>query len=87
MPASYLKQRKGKMKNSQSGFKESSRWDHSFAILLCSIIVMGPECILDLSDKLLNIYILEGLALDRIQTVVRCKNYSNFDDIAEIALV
>ena len=30
---------------------------------------------------------MQGLALDRIQTIVRSRNYRNFDEIAETALV
>jgi len=34
-----------------------------------------------------NICFLQGLPLDRIQTIVRSRNYHNFDEIAETALV
>ena len=30
---------------------------------------------------------MQGLASDRIQTIVRSRNYRNFDEIAETALV
>jgi hypothetical protein len=42
---------------------------------------------LDLSDRLRNIYFIQGLACDRIQTIVRSRNYQNFDEIPETALV
>ena len=45
------------------------------------------EGILDLSDRLRNICFIQGLASDRIQTIVRSRNYQNFDEIAETALV
>jgi hypothetical protein len=42
--------------------------------------------ILTLADKLRNICLVQGLYSDRIQTIVRSRNYSSFDDIAETAL-
>jgi len=42
------------------------------------------EGIVDLSDRLRNICFIRGLASDRIQTIVRSRNYQNFDEIAEI---
>jgi hypothetical protein len=45
------------------------------------------EDILDLSDRLRNICFVQGLASDRIQTIVRSRSYQNFDEIAETALV
>jgi hypothetical protein len=45
------------------------------------------EGILDLADRLHNICFIQGLASDRIQTIVRSRNYHNFDEIAETALV
>jgi hypothetical protein len=45
------------------------------------------EGILDLSDRLRNICFVQGLASDRIQTIVRSRNYRDFDEIAETALV
>jgi hypothetical protein len=42
--------------------------------------------ILTLTDKLRNICFVQGLYSDRIQTIVRSRNYSSFDDIAETAL-
>ena len=42
---------------------------------------------MDLSDQLCNICFIQGLASDRIQTIVRSRNYQNFDEIAETALV
>jgi hypothetical protein len=45
------------------------------------------EEILNLSDSLRNICLVQGLASDRIQTIFRSGNYRNFDEIAETALV
>jgi len=45
------------------------------------------EGILDLSDRILNICFIQGLASDQIQTIVQSHNYQNFDKIAEPALV
>jgi hypothetical protein len=45
------------------------------------------EGILDLSDRLRNICFVQGLHSDRIQTIVRSRNYRDFDEIAETALV
>jgi hypothetical protein len=45
------------------------------------------EGILQLSDRLRNICFVQGLASDRIQTIVRSRNYCNFDEIVETALV
>ena len=42
--------------------------------------------ILTLADKLRNICFVQGLHSDRIQTIVRSRNHSGFDDIAETAL-
>jgi len=42
--------------------------------------------ILTLADKLRNICFVQGLYSDRIQMIVRSRNHSNFDDIAETAL-
>jgi cellular nucleic acid-binding protein len=42
--------------------------------------------ILTLADKLRNICFIQGLYSDRIQTIVRSRNYSAFDDIAETVL-
>jgi len=42
--------------------------------------------VLTLADKLRNICFVQGLHSDRIQTVVRSRNHSGFDDIAETAL-
>ena len=47
----------------------------------------AQEGILDLSDQLRNICFIQGLASHRIQTIVRSRNYQNFDKIAETALV
>jgi hypothetical protein len=54
------------------------------ALLNCS--EGAREGILDLSDRLHNICFIQGLASDRIQTIVRSRNYQNFDEIAETAL-
>jgi hypothetical protein len=61
-----------------SHFRES-------ALLDCS--EGAKEGILDLADRLRNICFVQGLASDRIQTIVRSRNYRNFDEIAETALV
>jgi hypothetical protein len=37
--------------------------------------------------RLRNIYFVQGLASDRIQNIVRSRNYQNFDEIAETVLV
>jgi hypothetical protein len=42
--------------------------------------------ILTLTDKLRNICFIQGLHSDRIQTIVRSRNYSTFDEVAETAL-
>jgi len=42
--------------------------------------------ILTLADKLRNIYFVQGLYSDRIQIIMRSRNHSSFDDIAETAL-
>jgi|TergutMp193P3_1026864.scaffolds.fasta_scaffold75187_2 hypothetical protein len=55
------------------------------ALLNCS--ESAREGILDLSDRLRNICFVQGLASDRIQTIVRSRNYQSFDEIAETALV
>jgi hypothetical protein len=55
------------------------------ALLNCS--EGARENILDLFDSLRNICFFQGLASDRIQTIVRSCNYQNFDEIAETALV
>ena len=55
------------------------------ALLNCSD--GAREGIWDLADRLRNICFIQGLASDRIQTIVRSRNYQNFDEIAETALV
>ena len=55
------------------------------ALLNCS--EGAREGILDLSDRLRNISFIQGLASDRIQTIVRNRNYQNFGKIADSALV
>lgn len=55
------------------------------ALLNCS--EGAREGILDLADRLRNICFIQGLASDRIQTIVRSRNYQHFDEIAETALV
>ena len=42
--------------------------------------------ILTLADKLRNICFVQGLYSDRIQNIVRSRNYSSFDDFAETSL-
>ena len=42
--------------------------------------------ILTFADKLRNICFVQALYSDRIQTIVRSRNYYSFDDIAETAL-
>jgi len=54
-------------------------------LLICS--EGSREGILELSDRLRNISFIQGLASDRIQTIVRSRNYQNFNEIVEIALV
>jgi hypothetical protein len=41
---------------------------------------------LTLTDKFRNICFVQGLYSDRIQTIVRSRNHSSFDDIAETSL-
>ena len=55
------------------------------ALLDCS--EGAREGILNLADRLRNICFIQGLASDRIQTIVRSRNYRKFDEIAETALV
>jgi len=55
------------------------------ALLNCS--EGAREGILDLSDRLRNICFVQGLASDRIRTIVRSRNFQNFDEMAETALV
>ena len=55
------------------------------ALLNCS--EGAREGILDLADRLRNICFIQGLASDRIQTLVRSRNYENVDEVAEPALV
>ena len=61
-----------------SRFRES-------ALLNCS--EGAREGMLDLSDRLRNICFVQGLVSDRIQTIVRSRNFLTFDEIAETALV
>ena len=61
-----------------SQFRES-------ALLNCS--EGAREGILDLADRLRNICFIQGLASDRIQTIVRLHNYQNFYEVVETALV
>jgi len=67
-----------KIQNWGSQFREA-------ALLNCS--EGAREGILDLSDRLRNISFIQGLASDRIQTIVRNRNYQNFGKIADSALV
>jgi hypothetical protein len=55
------------------------------ALLNCSD--GAREGILDLSDRLRNICFIQGLASDRIQTIVWSRNYKSLDETAETALV
>jgi len=55
------------------------------ALLDCS--EGAREGILDLADQVRNIFFVQGLASDRIQTILRSCNYRHFDEIAETALV
>lgn len=45
------------------------------------------EGILYLADRLRDICFIQGLASDRIQTIVRSRNYQRFNELAETALV
>jgi hypothetical protein len=54
------------------------------AMLNCS--EGAREGILDRPDRLRNICFVQGLASDRIQTIVRSRNYQNIDEIAETTL-
>ena len=67
-----------KIQNLGSQFREA-------ALLNCS--EGARQGILDLSERLRNICFIQGLASDRIQTIVRSGNYQNSDKIAETALV
>jgi len=58
---------------------------HEAALLNCS--EGAREGITDLTDTLRNICFVQGLASDRIQTIVRGRKYQSFDEIAEMALV
>jgi len=55
------------------------------ALLNCS--EEAREGILDFSDCLCNICFVQGLVFDRILTIVRSRNYQNFDEVAETTLV
>jgi len=67
-----------KVQNLGSQFREA-------ALLNCR--EGAREGILDLSDRLRNICFIQGLSSDRVQPTVRSRNYQNFDEIAETALV
>jgi hypothetical protein len=43
--------------------------------------------ILDLSDKPRNIHFIQGLSSDGIQTIVRGRNWRDFDETAGTALI
>jgi len=58
---------------------------HEAALLNCND--GAREWILSLADRLRNICFIQGLVSDRIQTIVRSRNYQNFDEIAETAFV
>jgi hypothetical protein len=55
------------------------------ALLNCS--EGAGEGIFDLSDRLRNIRFIQGISSDRFHTIVQSRNYQNFDEIAESALV
>ena len=55
------------------------------ALLNCS--AGARKGILDLSDRLRNICFIQGLVSDRSHTIVRRRNYQNFDEMADTALV
>jgi len=65
-----------KLQNLGSQFRE-------VALLNCS--EGAREGTLDLSDRLRNICSIQKLASDRIQTIVRSRNYQNFDEVAKSA--
>jgi hypothetical protein len=67
-----------KIQNLGSQFREA-------ALLNCS--EGARESILDLSDRLCNICFIQGLASDRIQTIVRNRNLKNFDEKPDTVLV
>jgi hypothetical protein len=52
---------------------------HEAALLNCS--EGAREGVLGLSDRLRNICFIQGLASGRIQTIVRSRNYQNFDEM------
>jgi hypothetical protein len=74
-----------KDEKSRNGFRESRRWVHESALLNSSD--GAREGMLHLSDRVRNICFVQGLASDRIQTIVRSRNYCDFDEIAETTLV
>ena len=83
-----FKARKGKDERVTNGIQKIQKLGSQFreaALLNCSD--GAREGILDLSDRQRNICFIQGLASDRIQTIVRSRNYQNFDEIAETALV
>jgi hypothetical protein len=55
------------------------------ALLNCSD--GAREGILDLAGRPRNICFVQGLVSDRIQTILRSRNYQSFDEIAETAPV
>jgi hypothetical protein len=58
---------------------------HEAALVNCS--EGARDGISVLSDRLRNICLIQGIASNRIQTIVRSGNYQNFDEIDETALV
>jgi hypothetical protein len=67
-----------KIQNLGSQFREA-------ALLNCS--EGAREGILDLSGRLRNIFFIQRLASDQIQTIMRSRKYQYFDEVADTALV
>jgi hypothetical protein len=88
MRASYLKLGKGKTKKIAEWIQRIQTLGSQFSeSALLNYSDGAREGILHLSDTLRNICFVQGLASDHIQTIVRSRNYCNFDEIAETALV
>ena len=85
--ASQFKAKQGKDEKVTSWIHRTQTLGSQFmeaALLNCRD--SAREGILDLADRLRNICFVQGLASDRIQTIVPSRNYQTFDDIAETAL-
>jgi hypothetical protein len=83
-----FKSRRGKDENIAEWIKSIQTLGSQFresALLDCCD--GAREGILYLSDRLRNVCFVQGLVSDRIQTIVRSRNYRNFDEIADTALV